>query len=241
MVRLPASARALAALVLPALVAGTWLTAACTAGGGPAPEDPAAELRAAGQALGDLKSVSADVRFGPGTTFGGYTLDSATSRLSLPGNSDTTLKVKQNDFLVDIRIIAVDGHVFIKVPFGKFSEVTAAQAAELPSVGGLFDRQHGLPAVVGSGTATTRAGSEKVGGVDCDRIRTTYTAEQVGAALGGLKPSGDIAATLWVSPADHRVRRVLLSGPFLASGQSTTVQVDLHDFNGSVNIVQPTP
>ena len=223
------------------LVTAALAPAACTAGSAAAPEDPAAELRAAGQALGELKSVAADVRFGAGTTYQGYTLDSASSRLALPGNSDTTLKVKQNDFLVDIRIVVVGGHAFIKLPFGKFSEITPAQAGELPNVGGLFDRQHGLPAVVGAGTATSRSGIEKVGGVDCDRLKTTYTAVQVAQALNGLKPSADIAATLWVSPADHRVRRVLLNGPLLAAGQPTTIQVDLHDFDGPVTIVQPTP
>lgn len=191
--------------------------------------------------MAGLKTVTADVRFGPGTAYQGYTLDSATSKIALPASSDTTLRVKQNDFLVDIRIVSVDGHVYLKVPFGKFAEVTPAQAAELPSIGGLFDREHGLPSLLGAGTGTSRAGTEKIGAVDCDRIRTTYSAQQTSQVLGGLKPAGDIAATVWISPGDHLVRRVLLSGPLVTAGQTTTVQVDLHDFNTAVTIVQPTP
>lgn len=213
---------------------------ACDTGSGPS-RDPSAELRAAGQAMGALKSVTADVRFGPGTTYQGYTLDSASARIALPGGSDTTLKVKQNDFLVDVRVVTVDGHAYVKVPFGKFSEVTPAQASELPDMGRLFDRQQGLPAILGAGLQATRSGTERIDGIDCDRITTTYSAEQVGQVLNGLKPAGDIKATLWISPADHLVRRVALTGSLVPGGPASTVRIDLHDFNAPMTIVQPTP
>src|SRR5579859_6538859 len=110
-------------------VLGGWLLggmvlvqAACSTAGSSPPPDPAAELRSAGQTMAGLKTVSVDVHFGPGVTFQGFTLDSATSKLQLPADSDTTLKVRQNDFLVDLRIVSVGGHVFLKVPFGKFTE-----------------------------------------------------------------------------------------------------------------------
>ena len=229
---------ALAGAVAVAVIVG----AGCTPGSpASAPPDPVAELRSAGSTMASLKTVSADVKFGGGVVFEGFTLDSATSKLQLPGDSDTTLKVRQNDFLVDIRVITVGGHVFLKVPFGKFTEVTPDQAAELPNLGALFDRQRGLPAILPAGTGTRRVGTEKIGDVECDKITTTYTAEQVGQVLGGFKPAGDIAATLWVSPGDHLLRRVVLSGPLVEAGKTATVQVDLHDFNAPVSIVQPTP
>ena len=215
--------------------------AACSTASPAQAADPTSELRATGQAMAALKSVSADVKFGPGVVYQGFTLDSATTKLQLPSDSDTTLKVRQNDFLVDVRVVTVGGHIYLKVPFGKFTEVTPDQAAELPNLGGLVDAQHGLPAILPAGTGTRHVGTEKIGDVECDKIATTYRADQIGQVLGGFKPAGDVAATLWVSPADHLLRRVTLSGPIVEAGKTTSVEVDLHDFNAPVTIVQPTP
>ena len=40
----------------------------------------------------------------------GLTLSSATTKVQLPGESDTILKVKQGDFLVDVRVVTSGGH-----------------------------------------------------------------------------------------------------------------------------------
>ena len=228
--------RGAAALVVALLTLGL---SACSTGGSSPPPDPAAELRQAGQTLSALKSVSVDMKFGAGVVYQGFTLTGATTKVQLPGSSDTVLKVKQNDFLVDLEVITVPGHVYLKVPFGKFTELSSAQAGELPDLSALFDAQKGLPAMLASGTGTRRLGTEKIGGVDCDKLATTYTAAELGSALGGFKPAGDVAATLWISPSDHLVRRVLLSGPLIDPSTTTTVQVDLHDFNAPLSITPP--
>lgn len=215
------------------------LAAACSNGAASPPPNPSAELRQAAQAMGSLKSVAADVKFGPGVTYQGFTLASATTRVEPPSTSDTVLKVKQQDFLVDIDVITVPGHVYIKVPFGHFSEIPAQEAADLPSLGALFDPAHGLPSILALGTGTARLGTEKVGGVDCDKISTTYTAAELGQAVGGFKPVSDVTATIWVAPGDHLVRRVLLRGALIEAGQTTSIQVDLHDFNAAVSITPP--
>jgi len=230
--------RAAAALAVTIAGLATFACSPSPAASAP-PPDPQAELRQSGQALGALKTVTVDLKFGPGVVFQGFTLTAATAKLQLPSNSDTVLKVKQNDFLVDIEVITTPGHVYLKVPFGKFSELTSQQSGEMPDLAALFDAQKGLPAILSSGSGTRRLGSEKIGNVDCDKLATTYTAAQLGQALGGFKPGGDIAATIWISPSDHLVRRVLLSGPLVDPTQTTTLQVDLHDFNAPLSVTPP--
>jgi lipoprotein LprG len=220
------------------LLAGMVL--AC-AGPGSAPPNPTAVLRQAGQAMAGLHSVSADVKFGPGIVVQGLTLSSATTSVQLPGQSDTVLKVKQGDFLVDVRVVTTNGHVYLRLPFSQFTEITPAQASEVPDLSKLFDPQSGLPALLPAGKDTRYLGTEQVGGVDTDKISTTYTADQVGQLLGGVvKPAGDIQATIWVGTSDHYVRRVLLNGALLEAGKNVQVEVDLHDFNRPVTIVNPT-
>jgi hypothetical protein len=213
------------------------LLAACQSA---TPPDPAAELRQSATALGSVKTVTADVKFSGGLAFQGFTLDSAIARIKLPNASDTVIKVKQQDFLVDLEVISVDGHIYFKAPFTKFQEISATEAAVLPDLAALFDPVKGLPAVMAGGRSPHSDGTEKVGGVDCDRITTTYTADQVATALGGgFKPAGDIAAVLWVGRSDHLLRRVKLSGPLVQAGQKASADVTLRDFNAPLTITAP--
>jgi len=161
-----------------------------------------------------------------------------------PANADeldVPLKhLRQGWYLVVWRVISVDGHVYFKAPFSKYQEISASEAAALPDLAALFDPTKGLPGVMAAGRSPQASGTEKVGGVDCDRITTSYSADQVAQVLGGgLTPSGDIAATLLVGASDHLLRRVKLSGPLVASSSSASADVTLHDFNAPVTITAP--
>jgi len=222
-----------------AVLLAVLLAAACQ--GASPPPNPAAELRQSAAAMGSVQTVSADVKFGGGLLYQGFTLDSASSKIKLPSASDTVIKVKQQDFLVDLEVITVDGHVYFKAPFSKYQEISAAEAAALPDLAALFDPAKGLPGVMAAGRSPQASGSEKVGGVDCDRITTSYSADQVAQVLGGgFKPSGDIAATLWVGASDHLLRRVKLSGPLVAGSSAASADVTLHGFNAPVTITAPS-
>jgi LppX_LprAFG lipoprotein len=214
------------------------LVIACQGPGSAA--DPAAELRQSAAAMAAVRTVVADVKFGAGLQYQGFTLDSATARLKLPSASDTLLKVKQQDFLVDLEVVAVDGHVYFKAPFSKYQEISADEAAALPDLAALFDADKGLPAVMAAGRSPRAEGTEKVGGVDCDRISTSYSADQVAKVLGGgLKPEGDIAATYWIGRSDHLLRRVKLSGPLVSGNPSASADVTLHGYNAPLTITAP--
>ncbi len=219
------------------LLAG--LVLACS-GPTTSPPDPTAVLRSAGTAMAGLRSVSADVKFGPGIVIQGLTLSSASSHLRLPGESDTTFKVKQGDFLLDLRVVTTGGHVYVRLPFSKFTEVTADQAKEIPDVSQLFDPTSGLPALLATGRDSRYLGTEQVGGASTDKVSTTYGADQIGSMVGGVKPAGDVQATIWAGSSDHLVRRVVLSGPLLAANKVVQTEVDLHDFNQPVVIATPS-
>src|SRR5215472_3984937 len=147
------------------LLAG--LVLACS-GPAAAPANPTTVLRQAGQAMGSLHSVAADVKFGAGIVVGGLTLSSATTKVALPGQSDTVIKVKQGDFLVDVRVVTTGGHTYLRLPFSQFTEVTPDEAGKVPDLSQLFDSKSGLPAALPAGKNARYLGTEQVGGVDTD-------------------------------------------------------------------------
>jgi len=206
------------------------------------PPNPVSLLRQSASAMAGLKTVSADVKFTAGKiTLQGFTLDSATTRVRLPGDSDTLFKVKQGDFLVNVRVLTAGGKVYVQLPFSPLTELPPDQAKEVPDLSGLFDTGHGLPAVIPGGRSPQLQGSEQVGSVDCYKLATTYTADQVASLLGAFRPGGDVAAVLWIGQSDKLIRKVTLTGPFEEGGGKATVQVLLHDFNKPVEIETPAP
>src|SRR3979411_1804620 len=166
-------------------VMGMLLMLAACSGPGASPPDPARVLRDAGRAMAGIKSVKADARFGPGVTLQGLTLTTASSSVQLPDQSDTTFKVKQGDFLVDVRVVTSGGHVYLRLPFSHFTELSEAQAAALPNLERLFEPGAGLPAVLAAGKNPAYQASEQIGDTDSDKVAATYSAAQIGQLLAG--------------------------------------------------------
>lgn len=214
------------------------LLAACAPGA--APPNPAATLRDAGKAMGELKTVAADIKVVKGiVTLDNFRLASASTKMRLPADSDSTVKVMQSDFLVEIRLVTLNGHYYAKFPFYGFTELTPQQAGQFPDVSRLFDPARGLPAVIPQGKNPKLGAADKVDGVDTDRVDATFTADQIGQMLG-LKPAGDVATTFWIGQKDHLVRKVVLTGLLSQADKPATVEVHLHDFNTPIDIQDPT-
>jgi LppX_LprAFG lipoprotein len=213
------------------------LLAAC---GNSPPEDPAAALRGGGAAMAKLKTVHANLKFTKGTvTFRGFALVAAKAAVRLPGDSDATYTVRQQDVQIALEVIIAGGHVYLHLPFSGYNELTGADAADIPDLAKLFDAKTGLPAVIPAGRNPKNVGADKVDGVDSNKVEATYDAGQIRSMLPQLNSSGDVDAVFWIGASDHLIRKAVLSGLFGDNGTPSSVEVDLSDFNGTVTI--PTP
>jgi hypothetical protein len=213
------------------------LLAAC---GNSPPEDPAIALRGGGAAMAKLKTVHANLKFTKGTvTFRGFALVAARAAVRLPGDSDATYTVRQQDVQIALEVIIAGGHVYLHLPFSGYNELTGADAADIPDLAKLFDAKTGLPAVIPAGRNPRNLGAEKVDGVDSNKVEATYDASQIHSMLAQLNSLGDVDAVFWIGGSDHLIRKAVLSGLFGDNGTPSSVEVDLSGFNGSVTI--PTP
>jgi len=208
--------------------------------GGLQPEDPGLALRQGGQATATLKTVDATMKVTKGTiSFQGFSLVSATAAIRLPDESDTTYLVRQQDIQLGLEVVILGGHAYLKPPLLRFTELTAKQAADIPDLARFFDPVHGLAAVIPAGRNPEFVGVESVDGVDCYRVSALYTAEQINGLLPQLSSQGGVTADIWVGGSDHFIRKAVLGGNFGDNGALSTVEVDLSNFNGSVNIASP--
>ena len=214
------------------------LLAAC---GGLQPEDPGLALRQGAGAIANLKTVTATLKVTKGTiSFQGFALVSATAAIRRPDMSDTTYTVRQQDVQIQLEVVILDGHVYLKTPFlNRFDELKPQQAASIPDLAKLFDPVSGLPAVIAASRNPKYVSAETVDGVDSYRVEATYTAEQIHGMLSQLASTGDVTADIWVGGSDHLIRKAVLTGKFGDNGGDSTVEVDLSGFNAPVNIASP--
>jgi len=213
-------------------------------GGSPSPKavDPAQALRDGAAAMAKLNTVTATLKFTKGAvTFQGFTLAGAKTSVRLPGDSDTTYTVKEQDLSLSIEVVITGGHVFVHVPFSTFQEVTGPDAAAIPDLAKLFDPSTGLPAVIPAGQTPRYLGLDQAGGVSSYRVSATYTADQVHVMLPQLSSTGAVQAVIWVGATDHLIRKATLDGAFGDGGKESSVEVDIAGFNSAVSITSPSP
>ena len=92
--------------------------------------DAAQVLRDGGAAMGQLKTVAATLKVTKGTiTIQGFTLVDARTSVRLPGDSDTTYRVKQQDVSIGLEVVITSGHVYLHLPFSSFQELSGDSAA----------------------------------------------------------------------------------------------------------------
>jgi hypothetical protein len=204
--------------------------------------DPAQALREGAASMAKLNTVTATLKFTKGAvTFQGFTLAGAKTSVRLPGDSDTTYTVKEQDLSLSIEVVISSGHVFVRVPFSGFQEFTGPDAAAIPDLAKLFDPATGLPAVIPAGRTPKYLGLEQAGGVSSYKVSATYTADQVHAMLPQLSSGGDVQAVIWIGAADHLIRKATLDGAFGDGGKESSVEVDIAGFNSAVSITSPSP
>lgn len=215
-----------------------YILQACSFSAG-AQADPKQVLNDASTALARVKTAAVELKFGSGASLAGFSVVSASGKVKLPGDSDTTIKARQSsDSLIELEVVTLQDHVYLKLPFLGWSDLTG-QTTAIPSVGAMFDPQKGLPAVMPKGRSLSTQGSETVDGKDCWKIAAVYTATQVAQAIQPLSPAGDIQTTLWVGKNDHLLRKAFLRGALFQAGKNTSLEVRLHNFNANFDIVKP--
>jgi LppX_LprAFG lipoprotein len=208
----------------------------------PTPIDAVKALRDGANALAQLNTVSATLKFTKGAiTFQGFTLVSARTSVQMPSDSDTTYTVKEQDISISLEVVIAGGHVYLHLPFSTFREVTGAEAQALPDLAKLFDRSTGLPAMIPQGIKPTVVSTDQVDGHDAYQVQTSYTADQVHTLLAALNSSSPVTAHIWVDVSDHLIRKAVLDGSFGDGGKAASLEVDMSGFNVPVTISSPTP
>lgn len=215
------------------------MLAAC---GAEPPPDGGKVLRDGASAMSKLSTVSATLKLTKGTiSLQGFTLVTAKTAVRLPAESDTVYTVKEKDVTIGLQVVISGGHIYLRVPFSSFQEVTGPQASAFPDMAKLFDPATGLPAVIGAGAKPQYVSTDQVDGKSEYQVSAGYTPAQVRGLLSQLSSSGPVSARVWVDSSTHLIHKAVLTGAFGDNGTDASVEVDITGYDKPVVITSPGP
>jgi hypothetical protein len=135
------------------------------------------------------------------------------------------------------QLVVIGKVYYLKDPFsGAWQRVSVAT-----NPAAFFDPAKGVLAVIEGATGGSRAGSEKVDGVACDRLEARVRASALTPLLGNPPSAKAVPVELWIGKSDSLLRRIRLSGRVSPSDSAQAVRtIELSQFGRRVTIVAPS-
>ncbi len=235
MTRRPASRGALA-------LAGTLLAvgslAACGGGDDGKGEDPTEALAEAKQLLDETSGVKLTLRTDELPNGVDGVLDASGVGTHAPA-FDGEIKVLFNGLSANVPVVAVDGKVYAKLPFGGkgFDEINPDDYGA-PDPAMLMDPDAGVAKWLTAATGVEKGKQSRDGKL----VLTDYTATVPGEAVAAVIPSADDAAgftTTFSLDDDNRLVSADITGPFYNGKDPVAYTLELSDYGTDQEITAP--
>jgi lipoprotein LprG len=212
--------------------------AGCTGDdGGDSTPDPAERLAAAKQAIDDAASI--DVELETDALPDG--VDGVT-RASGTGNHDPafegTIDLVAAGFSGEAPVVAVDGEVFVELPFT--SQYVAVDPATYgaPDPADLMSTDHGFSSLLTDTDDLEQRGERR----DGEEVLTELTGTLDGAAVARLFPTADESGTFDVTYTltdDDEIDTATVTGPFYGGADDVTYDIVVDTSDEPVEITRP--
>jgi lipoprotein LprG len=221
----------LVAAVALALVTG------CTGDEGGDEPAPAERLAAAKQVIDDAASVSVQLETDE-------LPDGVNGVLSAEGvgNHDPafegTIDISASGFAGETDVVAVDGQVWVTLPFtSAFVPVDAAEYGA-PDPAELISTENGLSALLTEATDVEESGQRRDGEEVLTEITGTLSGDSIERLFPSADPDGSFDAT-FVLTEDDDLAAAELTGPFYEGAAPVTYTVEVEASDETVTITKP--
>jgi hypothetical protein len=150
-----------------------------------------------------------------------------------------TIQVVVNGLPLRVAIVSAGGTFYVKPPFSSGYSATDPTQYGFGDPGKLLDPQAGLSSLLTDATAATLDGRDRVNGEELEEVKVTLPGRPVAALLTSADPLKEVQGRVGLVPGSHQVRRVVLTGPFFETSQSSTFTLILDRYGETVQITPP--
>jgi hypothetical protein len=153
---------------------------------------------------------------------------------------DVTAKanLREGDVLLEVDLVIVSGHAYLKSFTGGWQETSPQQLARYFDVPALFDSQAGLFAVLPHTVSAVTGKQESVGGHAAYQVTGQLPADVVHRLLPLAADTGTDPVTYWIEPSSNSLWQARISGP-LFDASSSSITFSFSGFDHSVTITPP--
>ncbi|HEU0088252.1 MAG TPA: LppX_LprAFG lipoprotein [Pseudonocardiaceae bacterium] len=161
----------------------------------------------------------------------GLPIQAAEGQLTRQGSAKGTATVDQLGQVVELDFVIIKDKLYVRGPTGGFQELPAATTGVVYDPSVILDPDRGIAAVLAGGAAATTEAREQVTGVDCYRVRASFSGRALGKLVPGL--SQDSTGRMWIATDGLR----LVQAHFPTPTGGLTFQFS--DFDAPVDITPP--
>lgn len=156
-----------------------------------------------------------------------------------PASMSGTLQVSLSGFSVGVPVISVGGTFSVKLPTDP--GFTTANPADygFADPAKLIDPTSGLSSLLLLCELAQVENDDRYNGEALHEIGCMLPGSAVAALLTSADPSKNVSATFGIDTSSSQLRRVVLTGPFVAAGTNSTYTLILANYGENVSVTPP--
>ncbi len=159
--------------------------------------------------------------------------------LARPDQLQGTFNILFNGLAVSVKVAAGGGKFFIQPPFQPKYSLTNPATYGLGNPADLIDPTRGLSSLLSNAQGATRSGQTRLNGELLDQVKATIPGNKV-PVLPDQSPSEVVNLVAGIDPANHQLRQVTLTGPFVSKTSNATYIVTLTKYGESFHVTLPS-
>ncbi|HZU78119.1 MAG TPA: LppX_LprAFG lipoprotein [Dehalococcoidia bacterium] len=155
-----------------------------------------------------------------------------------PASFTGTLDVTFAGLSASVEAVSAGGKFYVRLPGSPSFQLTNPAAYGFADPGQLMDPNRGLSTLLLRCTSPAVQNDDRLNGELLHEVSCTLPGSVIAALLVDAAPSKPVNATIGITTDSHQVRRVVLTGPFYTS-QNSTFTLVLDNYGENVTVTAP--
>jgi lipoprotein LprG len=156
-----------------------------------------------------------------------------------PDGFSGSLEISASGVIVPVNLVAAGGHFWVRLPFS--TSWTMANPHDYgfndPSL--LLDTKKGVSVLLNSPQQVRQLGNDRLQGEELNEISFTVPGSQIETIFPGGAAQAQDQITAGISVSSGEVRRLVITGPIVSAGETSTFTIVLSQYGESVQITPP--
>lgn len=169
----------------------------------------------------------------------GSRVTGGSGNLVRPDGLTGSFDVTESGLTVAVKIISKGTKFYVEPPFS--AHYSAASPAKLGfgNPAQLLSRTEGLVKILAGAQGARVTGSTRISGELVDRVTASVPGSDI-PVIPDRAPAKAVQMVAYIDPTSHQLRRVSITGPFVAASRATTYVVTITNYGEPVSVTLPS-